>query len=162
MKRVCFFCTMMESGCLRAAWSLTRHAANHAAAQRHHASHACNNSPAGVDKEARRLASSAARRPDRPAYCRRLDGWATLQDGCVRDDTWETRPSLVEADSNYTRVLHVGGSHCPYAVSGHNWQRAAKRLPWRGREGGPEKLETQKRGPSGLDWLRVQMPCRGS
>lgn len=136
MKRVCFFCTMMESGCLRTTWSMTRHAANHVAAQRQWWQRC--SSPAAqreycVDKTLG--PSSAACRPDRLA----AGGW-TGGRHCRTAAPETTRGNPGRASSRLTATTCESESSTSATVAARTrflnmtWQRAASPLLGRGRE----------------------------
>lgn len=164
--RVCFFCTMMEPGCSKAAWSngTARRQSHHS--PRHHA---CCNSlwwlrcsfPAAQEYIDRGPASLPLLQcaASRPAYCRRVGDTAGRlhqrrhvgsrpepRRGLQRLHTSPSRRAVFTAR---TRFL------CTTAEGNEPAVREAGKA-------GPKKLETQKRGSSGAYWLRMQMPRRGN
>lgn len=96
-----------------------------------------------------------ARRPDRL-----LQRMATLQDGLHQMRHVGSRTGLVEAYSNYSPFLSVIFTSCTRCCTCSMCTTAVRsdRVPGEVQK----KLETQKRGPSGANWLRVEMPCRGN
>lgn len=158
MKRVCL-CTMMASCCSRATWCMPQRGANHISAQdtKTIACGSCDARFSGcrgcMRVDARLVCMHAG-----PTGC--CSGWRHCRTACIRCDTWDPGRALSRLAATtyspfrrrYSLLVHDSVATGRYGMGDLG--------PW---GGGPQKkLKTQKRGPSGANWLRMEMPCRGN